>query len=76
MNTGYAKSGDGLIHLTSALNSEFTICGDAFDGEANERIKDDSTCHSFCKPQPITCPKCIVEIKNIRGVKIKELSRT
>lgn len=71
MNMRYAKSNDGLIHLLSANNSEYTLCGDAFDGEA-DGIKDDPVAHLPCAKQAITCPRCIVEIKNIKSVKIKE----
>ena len=67
----YCKSNNGLIHLVSALNSEYTLCGDAFDGEAIG-LEIDPHAHEPCKHGPVTCPKCIAEIKGIRGVKIKE----
>jgi hypothetical protein len=60
--TGYAKSKDGLIHLVSAINSEFTLCGNAFDGESGD--SDDGFSWIDCKKQKITCRQCIAEISS------------
>lgn len=70
MNTGYAKSiDDGLIHRVSGIDSEYTICGDAWDGHKDASDVNDLVQWEFCRPQLITCPKCIMEIKNCRGVR-------
>ena len=70
----YAKSNNGLIHLLSALNCEFTLCGNAFEGDGTDiiNIKNDPNAHTRCKKGPVTCENCIKEIKNARHVKIKE----
>jgi hypothetical protein len=63
----YAISPDGLIHLVNDNNSEFTLCGDAFDG--------DSECPTLgwsAHPSgPVTCHNCAKIIKSCRGVRIK-----
>lgn len=64
---GYGKSSDGLVHLVSVLNGEFTLCGDAFEG----CDKGDGADWVRCKSGPVTCPKCISEIKNCRGVRVQ-----
>lgn len=66
----YAKSEDGLVHLVSALNGEFTLCGDAYDGglAVDEDNKSNWQCH---KRGPVTCPRCVSEIKNCRGVRVR-----
>lgn len=69
----FAKSADGLIHLVSAIHSEYTMCGDAFEGNPGEFDEnDDPQSWVKCESQPITCPKCIIQILNCRGVKIKK----
>jgi len=64
----YAKSGDGLIHLISAANVEYTICGDAYDGQDGDCDGDSSWVR--CNSGPITCPKCAAQIRQCRGVQI------
>jgi hypothetical protein len=63
----YAKSADGLIHLISAVNSDYTICGDAYDGENGDCA--DSQSWGQCKSGPVTCPKCAAQIRQCRGVR-------
>lgn len=70
INTGYCKSNDGLVHLVSAVNREYTLCGDAFDGDADGSEHDPAAWH-YVKRQPITCHQCANEIENCRGVRIK-----
>ncbi len=64
----YARSEDGLIHLVSAINGEYTVCGDAFDGglPIGEDNKSDWT---KTAKSIVTCPVCVREIINCRGVK-------
>lgn len=64
---GYGKSSNGLVHLVSALSGEFTLCGDAFDG-GDTCDGADWTEH---KRGPVTCPLCIEEIVNCRGVRVR-----
>ena len=63
MTAKYAKSNDGLIHLLSALNCEYTVCGNAFEGDGYD-LKNDPNAHTPCKKGPVTCGNCITEIKN------------
>jgi len=70
----YAKSGDGLIHLISAVNVEYTMCGNAYDGIwADAFVPDasnDPCAWEQCKSAPITCPNCAAQIRQCRGVRI------
>lgn len=65
MRFDYAQSNDGTVHLVSALNGEFTLCGDAYDGSVDDR--DDDTSWSSRKTGPVTCTKCLSEIENCRS---------
>ncbi len=68
----FAKSNDGLVHLISAINGEFTLCGNAFDGDAG--LEHDPT-NAYAWKQsnkgPVTCERCATEIRNCRRVRIK-----
>lgn len=65
MRFNYAQSKDGIVHLTSALNGEFTLCGDAYDGSVGDADADTSWVDR--KTGPVTCPKCLLEIENCRS---------
>ena len=54
MSTHFARSNDGRIHLTQGPSSEFTLCGNAFDGEK----ENDQYSWEPCARQPITCKDC------------------
>jgi hypothetical protein len=68
----YGKSKNGLIHLVSAVNSEYTMCGNAFDGEWGDPfdMSNDPYQWEQCAPAPITCPNCAAQIRQCRGVRI------
>lgn len=70
----FAKSGDGLIHLISAVNSEYTMCGNAYEGIWADPFVPDSSndpaAWDQCAPAPITCPNRAAQIRQCRGVKI------
>jgi len=56
--TGSARfvEADGFIHVLTPLNSEFTLCGDAFDLGAIEGCEDYT--HRPTKRRSVTCPNC------------------
>lgn len=59
---------DRGVHFMSPLQSEFTICGDAFDVDA----VDDAL--SQLKPtskRTVTCPQCVKLIRALRGIRTK-----
>lgn len=66
----YAKSNDGRIHLVSAINGEFTLCGNAFDGDADGQASDPHAWEEV-KRGPVTCENCIREIENCRGIRVR-----
>lgn len=70
----FGKSNDGLVHLVSALNGEYTLCGNAFDGDADGQTNDP---HAWTdtKHGPVTCPECSQEIENCRGVRTRHNER-
>lgn len=62
------REDNGWVHLMSGNNAEYTVCGDAFDIGSEPGLED-------LKPtdkKVVTCPKCIAEIKNCRGVKTRK----
>lgn len=61
MNTGYMKNADG-VHFISCINSEFSICGDAYD---ISDVSPESGDMENVTAQPITCPKCKEQIDAI-----------
>src|SRR5262245_55834554 len=69
VNTGFCKSLNGLVHVVSTSNPEYTICGDTFDCGAIGEAEDASW--EFCHPAPITCPKCCAQVKAIREMKCR-----
>jgi hypothetical protein len=73
MKTSFCKSNDGLIHIVSTSNPEYTLCGDAFDLSATDRIGENNSGGDWklCRPQPVTCPRCAAQILTCRGVRIK-----
>jgi len=70
MRFGYARSEDGIVHLISAIDSEFTLCGDAFDGGAGVGLPEQAPWDN-CKHGPVTCPRCITQINNCRGARVR-----
>lgn len=68
----FAESNDGLVHLVSAANSEYTVCGDAWegfsddDGDWSDEIP---TAWKDTKKRTVTCPKCAAVVRDCRGVR-------
>ena len=62
----YAKRHDHRTCLVST-NGEHTLCGDHFQGDDF----DDGLQWVTTQKGPVTCPDCIREILNCRGVKIR-----
>lgn len=54
-------------HLENVCNAEYTICGIAFDGDANSSIVDTIEEKGEGK---VTCPNCIRIIKSCKQAKI------
>ena len=55
---------DKYVHLQSAINSEYSLCGDAFDGcDTDGQVE-----HTETDKRVVTCPKCVEEIHNCRRV--------
>lgn len=58
------------VHLMSVLNPEHTLCGDAFDiGFCENESCGDLTPTS---KKTVTCPRCVKEIENCRGIRINK----
>lgn len=66
----YAKSNNGVVHLISAINSEYTLCGDAFDAGSGAG-EDFSFDWAVLSRGAVTCPLCQKEILNCRNAQIK-----
>ena len=58
------------VHLVGVVTGgEFTLCGDSFDiAETEDDYTEGGLAHTNKKI--VTCPNCIREILNCRGVKI------
>jgi hypothetical protein len=74
--TAYCKSNDGLVHLQSTANPEFTLCGDAFDcGDISGSNDEEKSANWIqCAKGPVTCPLCVAQIEACRGVRTKTLT--
>lgn len=70
----YTVDPDGLVHLMSRANPEFTLCGDAFDVATEERpVGEYDQDRDDIKPtaaRSVTCPGCARVILSCRGVRI------
>lgn len=69
------KKNNSGVHLMSASNSEYTICGDAWDGD--EMVGGNQKCRIDLKGfQKVTCKKCKEEIANISNyLKARTIAR-
>lgn len=57
---------DDGVHGTNPSNSEYTLCGDAWDGN-----EDDGYTESVrVDDQRVTCPKCVEVIRYCKRLKI------
>jgi hypothetical protein len=55
------------VHLMSAVNSEYAICGDAFDGYCNpDGRKQEVGVMQKTTKEKVTCKKCLKQIKNVK----------
>lgn len=63
MAVEFAKSRDGLVHLVNAINAEFTVCGNAFEGDCIG----DGDLHAWkpTKATKVTCEICQRAIDDI-----------
>lgn len=59
-NTMYMRNNDG-VHYMSVVNSEFSLCGDAFDIGSENGMTNMEQCES----QKVTCPRCREAIDDI-----------
>lgn len=65
MRFPYAQSKDGTVHLVSALNDEFTLCGDAFEGTLLDGDVDTNWVGR--QTGPVTCPKCLTQMSAVQS---------
>lgn len=65
MSDKHFVEAEGFVHLVSVNNSEYTLCGDAFDlGSEVQGYEWRET-----KRRSVTCSRCIREILNCRGAR-------
>jgi len=64
----YGENNKG-VHLMSALNAEYTLCGDAYDG-GSEFEADGQTDVLDTNKRVVTCESCAIEIRNCRKTTI------
>jgi hypothetical protein len=62
----FAEDEDGIVHLIQSLNTEYTLCGDAFDG-----FDVAFSGHGQTKKRIVTCPGCAELIRLCRGVRTR-----
>ena len=53
----------------SAVNGEFTLCGDAFDAFASGYAEEEHDCAG--PGQVVTCPQCCKVIQDIRDMRYR-----
>lgn len=65
---------DGSIHFISPINTEFTLCGDAFDGDANTRPDEPDPLRwrevKAEKRAKVNCCKCIKIVEEAKKMKL------
>lgn len=66
----YAKSQNGLIHLTNECNSEYTLCGDAWNIDSEEDGVEEGLAWVDWPRGPVTCPNCAGVILSCRRVRV------
>lgn len=68
----FAENEEG-VHLLSPINAEYTLCGDAFDGQPSDFTFDYTHTleHERTARRTVTCERCIQVILRCRGVRIK-----
>lgn len=59
----FAKDGRGIIHLIGNVNAEFTLCGNAWEGDDSDEGSWEEFGWKPCPPQKITCEPCLRQIK-------------
>ena len=64
----FTENFDG-VHLMSPLNSEYSLCGDAFDIHSSG--DSDSGDLISTNKRTVTCEQCIKVIEACRGVRVK-----
>jgi len=67
MNVDFMENNEG-VHAMSPANSEYSLCGDAFD--IGSEIND--TCENMraTKRRSVSCPKCATILRALRGIRI------
>lgn len=70
----YSKSNDGRIHVLNALIGEYTLCGNAFDGDAltGSGAPNQPHAHEPTPRGPVTCAECALIINGLKGVRISK----
>lgn len=60
---------DGEVHVTSPIQAEYTLCGDAFD------LGSDEAGYGWVptRRRTVTCQKCAAIIRGCRGLRIAEV---
>ena len=66
-----AKDTEGIIHAISACNGEYTLCGNAFDGDCFSGGDEKYSWKSIDKGI-VNCKNCIMIIEGLKGVKYEK----
>lgn len=70
----FEVEGINYVHIMSALGGgEYSLCGYAMDEHLSEQ-RPETTEFIPTKKRTVTCPQCILEIRNLRYVKTKNIS--
>ncbi len=65
------RSNDGIIHAPNAANSEYTLCGNAFEGGIDGMtVEGGDDAHREVPNAPVTCEVCARVIRGLKGVRV------
>lgn len=64
----HEKTADRFTHFLCVLSQEYTLCGNAFDGLADEHDQD-----LVVTEKRVTCPACILVVSKCQEVKKSEM---
>jgi hypothetical protein len=55
---------EGMVHVVNMTMAEYTLCGDAFDLNSDERG------YEWREPsrRTVDCPRCVTIVRSVRGL--------
>lgn len=65
-----AKDGFGIFHMISGIDTEYTLCGNAFEGQC-DGTEEDKIAWDVVEHDQITCKQCLKQIKACKKINLE-----